>query len=181
MELTVRTKRIYNLQYKMNVTYRFTHSGRTGLIYDSQPDTSWEQIWYPPSDSWREKIIIDYQLNYISKRLGVWITFDIQQVPLEHRKTIYNGNSKMKDVDDLEEQKLFYQGMTYWYDSALFSTGGRTLFNFRFTKSLSQKTELSLYINNVLNDRGKWVNPFTDRITEYNPEIYYGLEISTQW
>ena len=181
MELTVRTKRIYNLQYKMNVTYRFTHSGRTGLIYDSQPDTSWEQIWYPSSDSWREKIIIDYQLNYISKRLGVWITFDIQQVPLEHRKTIYNGNSKMKDVDDLEEQKLFYQGMTYWYDSALFSTGGRTLFNFRFTKSLSQKTELSLYINNVLNDRGKWVNPFTDRITEYNPEIYYGLEISTQW
>ncbi len=182
VEFTVRTKRIYNLQYKMNVTYRFTHSGRSGLIYDSQPDTlAGEQIWYPPSDKWREKIIIDYQLNYISKRLGVWITFDLQHVPLEHRKTIYNGNSRMKDVDDLEEQKLFYQGMTKWYDSAVYATGGRTLFNFRLTKSLSQKTELSLYINNVLNDRGKWVNPFTDRITEYNPEIYYGLEISTQW
>ena len=180
-EFTVRTKRIYNLQYKMNVTYRFTHTGKTGLSYDSQPDTSWEQIWYPPYDSWREKIIIDYQLNYISKRLGVWITFDLQHVPMEHRKTIYNSNSIMKDVDDLEEQKLFFQGMTYWYDSAVYSTGGRTLFNFRFTKSLSQKTELSLYINNVLNDRGKWVNPFTDRISEYNPEIYYGLEISTQW
>ncbi|MBU0710677.1 TonB-dependent receptor [bacterium] len=181
VEFTLRTKRIYNLQYKMNVTYCFTHSGRTGLNYDSQPDTSWEQIWYPPSDDWREKIIIDYQLNYISKRLGVWVTFDLQHVPLEHRKTIYNGNSKMKDVDGLEEQKLFYQGMTYWYDSAVYSSGGRTLFNFRFTKSLSQKTELSLYINNVLNDRGKWVNPFTGRIDEYNPEIYYGLEISTQW
>lgn len=181
LEFTLRTKRFYNLQYKMNVTYRFTHSGKTGLSYDSQPDTSWEQIWYPPSDNWREKIIIDYQLNYISKRLGVWVTFDLQHVPMEHRKTIYNSNSKMKDVDDLEEQKLFYQGMTYWYDSALYSSGGRTLFNFRFTKSLSQKTELSIYINNVLNDRGKWVNPFTDRITEYNPEIYYGLEISTQW
>ncbi|MBL7066521.1 MAG: TonB-dependent receptor [Candidatus Marinimicrobia bacterium] len=166
VEFTVRTKRIYNLQYKMNVTYRFTHSGRSGLIYDPRPDTlAGEQIWYPPSDNWREKIIIDYQLNYISKRLGVWITFDLQHVPLEHRKTIYNRN----------------QGMTYWYDSAVYSSGGRTLFNFRFTKSLSQKTELSLYINNVLNDRGKWVNPFTDRITEYNPEIYYGLEISAQW
>jgi len=181
VEFTLRTKRIYNLQYKMNVTYRFSHSGRSGLSYDSQLDTTWKEIWYPPSDEWGEKIIIDYQLNYISKRLGVWVTFDLQHVPLEHRKTIYHGNSTIKDVDDLEEQKLFYQGMTNWYDSALYSTGGRTLFNFRFTKSLSQKTELSLYINNVLNDRGKWVNPFTGRIDEYNPEIYYGLEISTQW
>jgi len=74
----------------MNVTYRFEKSGRTGLTYDTGPDTAFgETVWYKPPYSWSEKVIIDYQVNYISNRLGIWITLEAQQIPLENRKTIY--------------------------------------------------------------------------------------------
>ncbi len=178
-ELAIRTKRFYNLQYKMNVTYRFNHTGKKGLNYDSMPDTSWEEIWYPPYSTWREKVIIDYQLNYISKRLGVWVTLDIQQIALDHRKTIYNSNTTTKVVND--EEHVFHQGMTYWYDDELYDYGSRWIFNFRLSKSIFHNTELSLYINNLLDDRGVWENPFTGRLSEFNSSIYYGLEMSMQW
>ena len=90
----MRTKRIRNVKYKLNVTYRYSESGRSGLAYDSSPDTSWEQIWYIPSTGWREKVIIDNQLSFVSKRLGVWVTLDVQYIPLYQYQTEYHGNSR---------------------------------------------------------------------------------------
>jgi len=179
-ELTVRTKRIYNLQLKMNFTYRFKESGRTGTVYDDRADTSrGESFWYYPSYNWREKVIVDYQLNYVSQRLGAWVTLDIQHIPLENKKDIYKSVEYTKEMDGIERK--FHQGMTDWWDNKLFDYGGQWLFDLRITKSLSQNTELSLYINNLFDDRGFWKNPYRNLNRELNPEIYYGLEVSTQW
>ena len=185
IEYTLRTKRIYNLQFKMNATYRFTFSGETGLEYDASPDTAaGDHIWYQPSEEWREKIILDYQINYISKRLGVWVTLDIQHTPLEHKKTLHYSNSSIKTFteDGVTKQNLFYQDMTYpnYWEDDMYDYGSRWLFNFRVTKSLGHKTEISLYINNIFNDRALWKAP-DGLISEHNPEIYYGLEVSAQW
>ena len=179
-ELTVRTKRVYNLQLKMNFTYRYSEVGRSGTIYDNRADTSaGESFWYNPAKTWREKFIIDYQLNYVSQRLGVWVTLDAQQIPMDNKKEVYNSAEYTKEVDEVEH--TFHQGMTYWWDDELFEYGGRWLFNLRITKSLSQNMELSLYINNIFDDRALWLNPFRDMNREQNPEIYYGLEVSTRW
>ncbi len=182
VEFTLRTERFYNIQLKANATYRFSKLGRSGSIYDSSPDTSWENIWYQPSKTWREKVILDYQINYVSQRLGAWVTLDIQHIPLEHKKEVYRSNSTIKAIEELDrEERRWYQGMVYWYDNEFYNYSSHWLFNFRVTKSLSQKTELSIYINNIFDDRGIWKSPFTDRLSERNPEIYYGLEVSTQW
>lgn len=185
VEYTLRTKRFYNVQFKMNATYRFTHSGETGLEYDSSPDTAaGDHIWYKPSDEWREKVILDYQINYISQRLGVWVTLDVQHIPLEHKKTIYHSNASIKAFteDGVVKQDLFYQDMyypNYWEDD-LYDYGSRWLVNFRLSKSIGQNTEISLYINNIFNDRALWLSP-DGLYSAHNPEIYYGLEVSAQW
>ena len=185
VEYTLRTKRVYNLQFKMNFTYRYTIIGETGLEYDASPDTAaGDPIWYTPSEEWREKIILDFQVNYISKRLGVWVTLDIQHIPLEHKKELFYSNSSIKTFTEkgVTKQDLFYQDMTfpnYWEDD-MYDYGSRWLFNFRVTKSLGHNTEISLYINNIFDDRALWEAP-NGLISEHNPEIYYGLEVSAQW
>ncbi len=183
IEYTFRTKRFYNIQLKMNATYRFTNSGETGLEYDSKLDTAaGDLIWYKPYEEWREKIILDYQINYISKRLGVWVTLDIQHIPLEHKKYVYysNLNEQTYVQDGVTKKKLFYQDMTYWWEDSMTDYGSRWLFNFRVTKSIAHNTELSLYINNIFDNRALWNSP-SGSIYEHNPEIYYGLEVSAQW
>lgn len=185
IEYTLRTKRFYNLQFKMNATYRFTYKGEKGLEYDSSPDTaSGDHIWYKPSEEWREKIILDYQINYISKRLGVWVTLDIQHIPLEHKKVLFYSNASVKTFteDGVTKQDIFYQDMIYpyYWEDDMYDYGSRWLFNFRITKSIAHNTEISLYINNLFDDRALWEAP-NGLIFEHNPEIYYGLEVSAQW
>jgi len=177
IELIMNMKRLYNFQYCMSVTYRFNEYGLRGRIYDNLPE-EWEEIWYPPSSTWSEKVIINYQFNYISNRLGVWMTLEAQHVPLDHRQTIFHSKSIIKNIDGWDYR--FYQGMVYWYDNELYDMGGRWLANFRITKALSQVAEISIYINNFLDDRAVWKD-FKDTYLELNPEIFYGLEFSAQW
>lgn len=179
-ELVLRTKRIYNLQFRMNCTYRYNLTGFKGTKYDNRADTSiGEKYWYHPEKTRREKIILDYQIDYISQRLGAWLTIDIQQIPYEQKKRIYNTAKYEKEIYGNTYE--FRQGMVFWYDNKLFDYSGRWLFNLRLTKSLSQNTEISLYINNLFNNRGLWINPYDNYNRELNPEIYYGIEVSRQW
>jgi outer membrane receptor protein involved in Fe transport len=177
IELVMNTKRLPNFQYKLSVNYRFDEHGNQGLLYDGLP-RDWEEIWYPYSSLWSERIIIDHQLNYISARLGVWWTLEAQHIPLDHRRTVFHSNSTIKNVDGQDYR--FYQGMVYWYETELYDMGGRWLANFRVTKALSQTAEISIYINNVLDDRAAWKD-FTNSYHELNPRIFYGLEFSARW
>ncbi|MEA1986222.1 MAG: TonB-dependent receptor [Candidatus Marinimicrobia bacterium] len=181
-EFTLRTKRIKNVKYKMNITYRYSESGKHGLSYDSSPDTSWEDIWYLPTSGWREKVIIDNQLSFVSKRLGVWVTLDVQIIPYYRRQTIYNGNFRLDHYyDSYDVTDIQYQGMTYYYDNKILGNDSHWRADLRITKSLTQNTEMSLYINNLLDDKGISVHEYTGSIGELNPDIFYGLEISTQF
>jgi len=179
-EFTLKIKRFYNIEYTMNVTYRFEAFGRTGLTYSSSPDTSLgETAWYKPYSTWREKVIIDYQINYLSKRLGIWVTLDVQQIPLEHRRNIYHTEPYDYTYTD-GQVYTYYQGMTNPWERYLYDYSNRWLCNFRLSKSLSRNTDLSIYVNNIFDDRAVWTG-FDGTLDELNPEIYYGLEISTQW
>ncbi|NQV14248.1 TonB-dependent receptor plug domain-containing protein, partial [bacterium] len=159
IETSLNTKRINGIRLNFNATYKSSHSGRSGLIYDSSPDTSYEDIWYPPYSTWIEKVVLDYKVTYVSQRFGIWMTVEAQQTPLSHKRAIYYGGQKIKTVD--AEEHLFTQGMTYWYSDDFYDYKNKWLMNFRLSKSIFNKTEVSLYINNVLDDRAEWVNPFT--------------------
>ncbi|MEA3500113.1 MAG: TonB-dependent receptor [Candidatus Marinimicrobia bacterium] len=181
IEFTLRTKRIKNVKYKMNITYRYSESGKSGLSYDSSPDTSWEQIWHPPSTKWREKVIIDNQLSFISKRLGVWVTLDVQLIPFYQYQTEYHGNSREYYDEREDVTYIQYQGMYDYWDNKIITYDSHWKADLRITKSLTQNTELSLYINNIFDDRGESVHKYLDYIRELNPDIFYGLEISAQF
>ncbi len=179
VETSLHTKRVHGVRLNFNATYKFSHSGRSGLNYDSAPDTSYEEIWYKPYSTWYEKVVLDYKLTYVSQRFGVWVTLEAQQTPLSHKKALYYGNKKTKVVDG--EEHVFTQNMYYWYDDELYDYGNKWLMNFRLSKSLFDNTEISLYINNVFDDRAVWENPFMNLTSDLNSPIYYGLEMSTQW
>ena len=181
VEFVLRTKRIHNLQFKMNITYRYSETSKSVNTYDDKPNSDLgETAWYKTPTYWKEKVIVDYQLNYISQRLGAWITLDIQYIPVYNKQAVYNSVEYEKDING--ENYIFHQGQSEWYDIFEYDFGGKWLYNLRITKSLSQKTELSLYINNLLDDRALWNHPYYNSgDQELNPEIYYGLEVSTQW
>ncbi|MDD3807180.1 MAG: TonB-dependent receptor [Candidatus Marinimicrobia bacterium] len=179
VELLMNTKRIKNLKFVLSATYRYSRNGREGRYYDSSPDTSWEEVWVPSPDTWKQKIILTQQTSYINQRLGLWLTMDIQYIPLDQKQTVYKSNSIETVLED--HPITLYQGMTYWYEAERWTYGDHWVVNARLSKSLGQNTEISLYVNNLFDDPGKWVDPYRETIYELNVPIYYGLEVSTQW
>jgi len=178
LELALVTKRIHDLKFILNATYRYNRRGETGLSYERAPQ-DWELLWYPSSENWKEKLSIGQQTSYISQRLGVWLTVDLQYILMDRQQTIYNGPSIFTNLDghDIE----LFQGMTYWYQAYEYDYAPHWVLNARISKSLSQNSELSLYVNNLLDDQQQWVNPYTNSIYMMNVPIYYGLELSTEW
>ncbi|MFH1851703.1 MAG: TonB-dependent receptor [Candidatus Neomarinimicrobiota bacterium] len=179
VETSLRTKRYKGIQFNMNATYQFSHTGRHGLKYDSAPDTTFESIWYPASSNWKEKVILDYRLTYISQRFGIWLTFEAQHIPLSHNREVYYGNKAIKVQDGVTYESI--QNMSNWYDNLLDDYGQKWVLNFRLSKSVFTNTEVSLYVNNVLDDRAERTDPYTNITSSYNSPIYYGLEMCTTW
>jgi hypothetical protein len=179
LEFSLQTKRIYDLKFVFTATYRTVLNGLTNLTYASRYDTSWQELWYPSRERWQEKIILGQQTSYINQRLGVWITVDLQYIPYDTRKNIYHSKSEMAEIDGHYVE--YFQGMSEWYDNELYKYGQRWMINARISKSLGVNSELSFYVNNLLDDRGWWEDPYFGSIRPMNPPIYFGLELSTQW
>ena len=180
-ELTFRTKRIKDIKYAINATYRFSRSGSDHLTYDADyraTSSDWE-LWYPSAISWQSKLVLDAQISYLNQRFGLWVTMDVQYTPFYQRKTIYQSES-FEATNEFGDPYDYYQGMYYWYDSELFNYTGQWLMNLRLSKSLGQNAEVSLYINNFFDNRATWVSPYTGSQINLNSPIYYGLEMSVQ-
>jgi len=180
-ELTFRTKRIKDIKYAINATYRFSRSGSDHLTYDADyraTSSDWE-LWYPSAISWQSKLVLDAQISYLNQRFGLWVTMDVQYTPFYQRRTIYQSES-FEATNEFGDPYDYYQGMYYWYDSELFNYTGQWLINLRLSKSLGQNAEVSLYINNFFDNRATWVSPYTGSQINLNSPIYYGLEMSVQ-
>jgi hypothetical protein len=180
-ELTFRTKRIRDLKYAINATYRFSRSGSTSLTYDpdyQSTSSSWE-LWYPSSINYQSKLILDGQVSYLNQRFGLWVTMDVQYTPFYKRQTIYQGNS-FEAINEYGDPYTYYQGMYYWFDAEVNNYTGQWLMNLRISKSLGNNTEVSLYINNFFDNRATYVSPYTGSQFDLNSPIYYGLEMSVK-
>ncbi len=178
-ELTLRTKRIRDLKFALNATYRLSRSGSDGLIYD--PDyratsSEWE-LWYPKYIYYQSKLILDGQVSYLNQRFGLWVTMDVQYTPFYKRQNIYQSNG-YEELNPEGETYINYQGMSYWYDAEEYNYTGQWLLNLRISKSLSNNAEVSLYINNFFDNRATYVSPYSGFEINLNSPIYYGLEMS---
>lgn len=180
-EFTLRTKRINDIKYAFNATYRFSQAGSEALRYD--PDylatsPNWE-LWYPTRTYWQSKLILEGQASYLNQRFGLWVTMDVQYTPYYKKKYIYESVGK-EEINNYGDPYMYYQGMSSWYDAEVQSYTGQWLLNLRISKSLSNNAEVSLYINNFFDNRATWVSPYTDLQFNLNSPIYYGLEMSVK-
>jgi outer membrane receptor protein involved in Fe transport len=182
-ELTFRTKRIRDIKYAINATYRFSRSGSNSLKYDpdyqAAPSVSNWELWYPDRIYWQSKLILDGQVSYLNQRFGLWVTMDVQYTPFYKRQYIYQSSS-YETINEYGDSYDYYQGLSYWYDSEIQSYTGQWLINLRISKSLGNNAEVSLYINNFFDNRATYVSPYTGSQSNLNSPIYYGLEMSVK-
>lgn len=183
VELTFRTKRINDLKYALNATYRFSQYGTNALTYDSDylatPSGGTWELWYPYYVEWQSKLILDGQVSYLNQRYGLWVTMDVQYTPFYKKKKIFNSEG-FESINEDGNAYVYYQGMSNWYDAEIQNYTGQWLLNLRISKSLGNNAEISLYINNFFDNRAIYISPYTGAQINLNSPIYYGLEMSVQ-
>ncbi len=184
VEIALRTQSFNGLRFAVVGNYRFTRTGAHAFLYspdpiyldkndDGVPDPV-PIVWRDTRDHWYQKVIIDYRFEYRARELGLWFQFIAQQIPLDEHKS----------------NNPYERGMWANYRYKL---PNNWVFNFRLSKSLWGKSEVSFYVNNFLDERGVYEAPW-ERV--YYPDtgtwgrkvyltrngpIFWGFEFSTKF
>ena len=194
IEFTLKTRRLkkLNMDFKFNATYHHVNSGADGLGWGSVRSDYTIPI-YNRTERWTQKILLTYQVNYISKPLGIWVSFTAQQVPHYRTKTIgygdslavayYNGLTnetfQIPEQDRMNPEYDTYRLNRNQLDYMTYIYPNKWLFNIRVSKSLFKGAEVSLFVNNFLDDRAFYENQrYPGYYRSRNPEIFYGMEFS---
>ena len=149
--------------------------------------------YYKKHSQWFQKLILTYKFNYTSAPLGIWVSFTVQHIPHFISKTIgyadslavayYDGSTDEvynipPDQRKNDEYEIFHRSL-FPPEYELKKYPAKWIFNIRVSKSLFKGAEISLYVNNFLDDRAyceSFTNP--ERYYARNPEIFYGIECS---
>ena len=183
-EVSLRTTSIKGIYLTVNSSYRFNRSGVYVPVYNPNPDPidsdgdgildSYDPVWQDIGDRWYKKLLIDYRLEYRSKTLGFWFQLIAHQTAISQTKS------------NNPYDKGFWANYLRKYPD-------NWVFSFRLSKSLWWGSEISLYVNNFIDDRGVYEVPW---LREYYPDsgswgrkvyatrnnpIFWGLEFSTKF
>jgi outer membrane receptor protein involved in Fe transport len=201
VEFTGVTKRIERISTAFRVTGAYTrsYSGAEGLYMSTpkqiQPDPAnpaSKQYIYPfyyYTEGWEQKLILDYNADWLIKRLGIWVTFFVQQ-------TLFDWDKQYEDpirdvpmywdpltgnvVNITPEQSQAY-GLSRQLDECDLSINkapnDRVLFNVNVSKSIGRGAEISFFVHNVFDDPAGYENCYGTYSTR-NPGIFYGVEFS---
>jgi outer membrane receptor protein involved in Fe transport len=201
VELTGVTKRIERISTSFRVTGAYTrsYSGAEGL-YMSSPkqiqldpnDVTSKQYVYPfyyYTKGWEQKLIVDYNADWMIRKLGIWVTFFVQQTLFDWSKSYEDPERDVPMYYDpltgsvvriTPEQSQSY-GLSRKYDECDLSINkapnDRVLFNVNVSKSIGRGAEISFFVHNVFDDLAIYENCYGTYSTR-NPEIFYGVEFS---
>ncbi|MCK4539209.1 MAG: TonB-dependent receptor plug domain-containing protein [Candidatus Krumholzibacteria bacterium] len=191
--ITKRIKRISTV-FRVSGSYYKSFSGAEGT-YISGPvpnDELGGKTIYPiynHAEQWRQKMIVNYSADWFIKRLGMWLTFSVQQTLLDHKLNVVNPDPyAVAYIDPLSgrtiqltpaEAELY--GLERTYDDLALRVrkipNDRLLFNINISKSLGSGTEVSMFVHNVFDDPAYYLNDY-DNWDSRNHEIFYGIEFS---
>jgi len=144
--------------------------------------------FYRPLSSWKKNFIMNYSIDYVNRQLGIWLTFTIYHHLYEKRKKIDLSTPFYFAEGYLENGQYFYIAPEQAQKMGLFRTidqGDLTVykkpanyyFNLTVSKTIRDGMEVSIFVNNLLNDRGFYIDQYGfTRMA--NPEIFYGMEFS---
>jgi len=195
LETQIITKRIPRLSTSFRVSTSFvkTTSGASG-DFMSTPKLNQKlgrtiYPFYYWSEGWGRKMIIDYSADWFLQRLGMWVTFYVQQTLFNARQDYVNPFYATGYFDPVEGKTVKITpeesnalGLTHSYtakDLDVHTTpDNRVLFNINVSKSIGRGAEISLFVQNVPDDPSyyeDWQGIWQQR----NPYIFYGVEFST--
>ena len=206
MEFTLRTHRLpaLNMIFRINASFNHRKYGydrfpdyrdsRTISAGDTLGDGSIAEEdmqvvpYYTRPQKWRQKMVINYFIDYIAKPLGIWVRFKAQQVLFEKYLGAINPKlsadgyyyeNKMYPIDPQTSARL---GLNRSY-SDLATTVDETknfpkwLFGITVSKSIWQGAEISFFVENIPNNRIYYLNRYGSYSTR-NPEIFWGVALS---
>ena len=202
LEVEIQTKPItpLNLRLRIQGAYNYTTSWNEGqydyrgFIYDPvigqdvNPFFSYVNVE-------REKLYMNYYLEFKIKELGAWATISAQQVVFDKDRYIGLDDSLAVGFLDAHGEQIFfteaeraaitsstYKSIAPDYDYLEENRKNIWLFNLRVSKSLGKASEFSFYVNNFFNYRPLYQRVRTpdESYTIENPELYFGIEISSK-
>lgn len=201
LELVLKTQRIpwLNMIFRISGSYTFKRYGSNPSLGVSSPrqitvvsgsDTTQHDLFpiYPPFSGWRKRLILNYNIDYINKPLGIWLTFTMYHKAYENylyadypesfrRATGYYENGKYYTLSPGQAESWGLKANFEPTDLLTFRYPSTFYFNLTVSKNIYEGMEISLFLNNVFNSR----NYYTDKkdiLHAANPEIFYGIEFS---
>ncbi len=198
VEFTTLTKRIEKISTSFRVAsaYVRSQSGAEG-IYMSTPtlvtigdEQKYIYPYYYYTEGWNQKFLVDYSADWLIKKLGMWVTFFVQQTLFDWSKDyidpildvpMYFDPGEGRLVAITPEQSREY-GLSRSYENCYLAIdkapNDRLLFNINVSKSIGRGAEISFFVHNVFDDAAIYKNCFGTYNTR-NPDIFYGVEFST--
>lgn len=191
-EMTIRTNTIKPLNMNFQITGSYSHSNASSnsFFYDSTPDSAKGQFhnflvpnvpgqvylgfYYPASGKWSDRLQLNYYVKYILAPLGLWVTLRAEQLVFERSQSY---NQEPKDYNKLTPSEKF----VYNYEREVKYKSVKWLFNLNISKSLFKGAEVSIYVNNFLDDPGirRYLQSSGEPQEEVrNPALFYGIEYS---
>ena len=196
LETEIVTKRIPRLSTSFHISTSFVKStsGASG-DYMSTPrlnQTLGRTIYpfYYYMDGWGRKLLINYSADWFLQKLGMWVTFFVQQTLFEARQDYDNPilystgyfdpvEGKIIKITPAESDAL---NLTRSYPANELAVhtapNNRVLFNINVSKSIGRGAEISLFVQNVPDDPSYYEN-WQGIWEQRNPYIFYGVEFSS--
>ena len=189
------TKRIESIStvFRVDGSFYKSWTGADG-VYTSSPrqnETLGRTIYpmYNYYESWRQKMIVNYRADWLIKRIGMWVTFHLQQTLFNHRQRVVDPIlSSSGYYDPLTEETTYitpeestYLGLDRVYDdldlAVIKIPNDRLLFNINVSKSLGRGAEVSMFVHNFFDDPAFYTN-YLGNYSSRNHDIFYGMEFS---
>ncbi len=207
-EFSIRSHRIkpLNMRFRINAAYNFkNYNSKNYRAYSSTrrltagdtlasgwvvPEDMQVVPYYKPYGRWRQKMVVNYHIDYIAEPLGIWFTFRAQQVLYDRdlardNPTIHaEGYYYEGDNIDIDQETSTLMGLDRSFDPFDLQVdrskpNDKWLFSIVASKSLFKGAEISLFVENVLNDRAYYKNR-QGYYRSRNPEIYWGVAFSSK-
>lgn len=206
-EISMRTHRIpsLNMIFRINAAFNFKrysyndyrHYGSTHTLPAGETiGTDWVldeplQVipYYSPYGSWRQKMVVNYSIDYIASSLGIWIRLKAQQVildkDLDKENPTYSANGFYAGGEHytIDEQTSADLGLDRSFNELDITVDNsrlapKWLFSITASKSLYQGAEISFFVENIFNDRAYYYSR-QDTWRTRSPEIHWGIGFST--
>jgi hypothetical protein len=204
IEFIFSTKRIpiINALFKFDAAYWFTENGNKDGYYFSSArfvkDLNAEVMpMYASIEYFRKDLLFNYRFEFQAKELGMWLTIHVQQkvIEIDGRRNyddtlaygFFNSNGKLTILSDNERSFEKYYGIrrnVEDFELLEENKPNKWLFNIKVSKALWTGASISFYVNNFFNNqplyKRKRSSPAYPLYDRRNPDIFYGIDFSTE-